>query len=685
MKLSFIIFIFTFLHVFSEDHVYFDGRDNVSKIELERGDILEYYYDLKDRVVKEIIKDEFGIYEIGRIYDACGNVVEIKLPDRSSIRYFYHDSKLVKTERWSLEGNLLYDYEVTSRDQLGRIVEERLPNFTKRSQKWDSLGRKVEIQTDFLQDQILKIGYETYSEVLQRNLSICDHEIIEYKYDHHFQLISEKRESSFYYEYDLNQNRASKNTVQNVVDENNRLIVSDKTFYSYDQNGNLVRKTIEGQNWYYHWDLQNRLIKVIHPDCEVSSYTYDLSGKRLSKKIEREGQTPKIFRYFYLDETEIGALDENGTIVELKVLSDPNLPEVAPAIAFELYLSSDCRNVYIPIYDLQGNVSVLVQDEKIVSVHRYSAFGEMVNLNETPSDWIDCPWRYRGKRFDQETGLVFFGARYLDTNLGRWISPDPAGDVDGPNGYLYALNNPITYVDYFGLSSEVHENQCNEGMNAEKSPKKPFLIRSVPFCIGKEDLSNGAIGFINGINTSKDEAIAHADRICSWAMGAKIYGVYNATHRIAVDVIECLLGYCRIPLPPVQLLKNQWTEFFSNAKDDSKFLQICHSGGAIHVFNALSSSPLSIRKKIIVLAISPGVIIPKKLCYKAYNWMSKKDFIPVIDLVGYSRYGKQLKFVNPSPNTPTPDHNFDSPTYQEPIQSILQKFITKFGIIRVFF
>jgi hypothetical protein len=36
---------------------------------------------------------------------------------------------------------------------------------------------------------------------------------------------------------------------------------------------------------------------------------------------------------------------------------------------------------------------------------------------------------------------------------GRFISKDPAGDVDGPNLYIYVLNNPIMYFDSFGLSA----------------------------------------------------------------------------------------------------------------------------------------------------------------------------------------------------------------------------------------
>lgn len=53
---------------------------------------------------------------------------------------------------------------------------------------------------------------------------------------------------------------------------------------------------------------------------------------------------------------------------------------------------------------------------------------------------------------------MYFGYRYYDPEVGRWISPDPAGAIDGPNLYAYARNNPMKYVDYFGLNCALDEN-----------------------------------------------------------------------------------------------------------------------------------------------------------------------------------------------------------------------------------
>ena len=57
---------------------------------------------------------------------------------------------------------------------------------------------------------------------------------------------------------------------------------------------------------------------------------------------------------------------------------------------------------------------------------------------------------FTGKKRDSATGLSYFGARYYDPNIGRFISMDPI--KDGRNWYVYCNNNPLKYTDLTGLS-----------------------------------------------------------------------------------------------------------------------------------------------------------------------------------------------------------------------------------------
>jgi RHS repeat-associated protein len=56
---------------------------------------------------------------------------------------------------------------------------------------------------------------------------------------------------------------------------------------------------------------------------------------------------------------------------------------------------------------------------------------------------------FTGKMLTKETGLVYFGARWYDPEVGRWITPDPA--EDGENWYAFCDNNPLRYTDPNGL------------------------------------------------------------------------------------------------------------------------------------------------------------------------------------------------------------------------------------------
>ncbi|MGE4574167.1 MAG: RHS repeat-associated core domain-containing protein [Parachlamydia sp.] len=54
-------------------------------------------------------------------------------------------------------------------------------------------------------------------------------------------------------------------------------------------------------------------------------------------------------------------------------------------------------------------------------------------------------------RTDPETDLIYFGRRYYDTQIARWITADPLGYEAGPNLYAYVNNSPLTSIDLYGL------------------------------------------------------------------------------------------------------------------------------------------------------------------------------------------------------------------------------------------
>ena len=76
----------------------------------------------------------------------------------------------------------------------------------------------------------------------------------------------------------------------------------------------------------------------------------------------------------------------------------------------------------------------------------YAPYGSR-QIRQAPANEL---W-FTGKREDATLGLHYFGARWYDAELGRFISVDPAGfdenNVQLFNRYAYANNNPYGYVD----------------------------------------------------------------------------------------------------------------------------------------------------------------------------------------------------------------------------------------------
>ena len=70
-------------------------------------------------------------------------------------------------------------------------------------------------------------------------------------------------------------------------------------------------------------------------------------------------------------------------------------------------------------------------------------------------------WRFSSKRVDPETGLVYFGRRYYDPILGKWLTQDPLGLKAGPNLYAYVLNCPMTMFDLYGLLENTDRELCD--------------------------------------------------------------------------------------------------------------------------------------------------------------------------------------------------------------------------------
>lgn len=80
----------------------------------------------------------------------------------------------------------------------------------------------------------------------------------------------------------------------------------------------------------------------------------------------------------------------------------------------------------------------------------HTPWGEVARVGGTAEPELG----FTGQRLDPETGLMYYGGRYYDAVLGRFISPDPfvpaPGNPQALDRYAYVLNNPVNLIDPSG-------------------------------------------------------------------------------------------------------------------------------------------------------------------------------------------------------------------------------------------
>jgi RHS repeat-associated protein len=198
--------------------------------------------------------------------------------------------------------------------------------------------------------------------------------------------------------------------------------------FTYDPNGNMLN----GSGRTLTYDTENRLVQAATAQGDTS-FIYDGNGGRVMK-LAGVSTT-----------TYIGKLYEctDGQCIKYIFAGDQRIARKMVDNNIIHYYHSDHLGSSSAVTDAAGNR---------VQNLAYFPFGETREQSGT----VDVHHKYTGQELDDSTDLYFYGARYYDAGVGKFITPDTV--VQAPydphtlNRYSYVRNNPLKYTDPSGHS-----------------------------------------------------------------------------------------------------------------------------------------------------------------------------------------------------------------------------------------
>ena len=124
--------------------------------------------------------------------------------------------------------------------------------------------------------------------------------------------------------------------------------------------------------------------------------------------------------------------------------------------------------------DHLGSTSYITDDKaNITQYDAYLPYGELLVDEHSSSE--DLPYKFNGKQFDEETGLYYYGARYLNPVTSLWYGVDPLAEkYSMMSGYVYTFANPIKLIDPDGrkVVPTLYVNNGNTPVSRYHSPQK---------------------------------------------------------------------------------------------------------------------------------------------------------------------------------------------------------------------
>ena len=220
-----------------------------------------------------------------------------------------------------------------------------------------------------------------------------------------------------------------------TYDDQDRLLTHCDLSFTYTPAGHRETRlhTGTGQVTAYQYDELGNLLGVALPDGRALEYLVDGADRRVAKRVDGALQWFLV----YAGGLPVARLHADGTVESRYVYG-------AAAHVPDLVLRGG--RTYRILTDHLGSPRLVVDVESGAVVQRldYDVHGRIL-MDSNPGFQ---PFAFAGGLHDPDTGLLRFGARDYDPEVGRWTAKDPTGFAGGDtNLYAYAGGDPVNYID----------------------------------------------------------------------------------------------------------------------------------------------------------------------------------------------------------------------------------------------
>ena len=289
-----------------------------------------------------------------------------------------------------------------------------------------------------------------------------------------------ERAGNRYYKYDANGNvtqeeydglSESDSREVTVTDYGNDVYGVD-TAWGYYETDNATTKVRQERHYRrtYVWDVRNRMTESHDSNNDVY-YIYGEDGMR-TNKYTRNAETIYFNNFWTWLKDGSSELDGGKNSKHIFLGSERLVTKVNSANRPSY--SEECGSQYFYHSDHLGSAQLVTNHKgEVYQRIEYTPYGETwIDMQTNTTALYDVPYRFTAKELDKETGLYYYGARYLDPKYSRWISTDPAlgeyipaagkanlkdmANLPGMGGifnhtnaglFHYAGNNPVRYID----------------------------------------------------------------------------------------------------------------------------------------------------------------------------------------------------------------------------------------------